>query len=152
MWQDIIFLVGSMTSVMFLYPTLRDAASQVPRATSIPSMIIGGVYSFTFLSLGMTFSAFGSFAACTMWSLIAAFRGPDSSSFLVDSHIPVAKLRAATIDRYRQIAGRVKGWTMENMSRPSPTVQFGNGCDGNDSECGVEDGFDSELDITTSSD
>lgn len=78
MWQDFVFLIGSMTSVLFLYPTLRDTAARVPRATSIPSMIIGGVYSFTFFTLGMTFSAAGSFAACTMWSLIAAFRGPDS--------------------------------------------------------------------------
>lgn len=77
MWQDFVFLVGSMTSVLFLYPTLRDTASAVPRETSIPSMLIGGAYSFTFLTLGMTFSAAGSFAACTMWSLIAAFRAPD---------------------------------------------------------------------------
>ncbi|WP_208288717.1 hypothetical protein [Halobacterium sp. R2-5] len=80
MWQDFVFLVGSMTSVMFLYPTLRDKASRVPRATSIPSMLIGGVYSLTFFTLGMHFSAFGSFAACTMWSLIALFRNPEDES------------------------------------------------------------------------
>lgn len=137
---------------MFLYPTLRDAASQVPRATSIPSMIIGGVYSFTFLTLGMTFSAFGSFAACTMWSLIAAFRAPDSSTLLGDSQIPGAKLRAAFVGRYRQIVRRAKDWMTENTGRFSPTVQFGNEPDGTDSESGVEDGFDTELDITTSSD
>lgn len=79
-WQDFVFLVGSMTSVLFLYPTLRDAAAQVPRATSIPSMLIGAIYSMTFFTLGMEFSAFGSFAACTMWSLIAAFRGPDGTT------------------------------------------------------------------------
>jgi len=81
-WQDFVFLVGSMTSVMFLYPTLRDKASRVPRATSIPSMLIGGIYSLTFFTLGMYFSAFGSFAACTMWSLIALFRNPDDESLL----------------------------------------------------------------------
>lgn len=78
MWQDLVFLVGSMVSVAFLYPTLRDKASRVPLATSIPSMIIGCAYSVTFLTLGMTFSAAGAFAACTMWSLIAAFRAPNS--------------------------------------------------------------------------
>lgn len=78
MWQDLVFLVGSMVSVAFLYPTLRDTASRVPLATSIPSMLIGFAYSMTFLSLGMTFSAVGAFAACTMWSLIAAFRAPNS--------------------------------------------------------------------------
>lgn len=80
MWQDFIFLAGSTLSVMFLYPTLRDTAARVPRATSVPSMIIGGVYSMTFFSMGMTFSALGSFGACTMWSLIALLRAPDDRS------------------------------------------------------------------------
>lgn len=85
-WQDFVFLAGSMLSVFFLWPTLRDAASRVPRATSIPSMLIGGAYAFTFFTMGMHFSAFGAFAACTMWSLIAAFRAPDSES-LLDSDV-----------------------------------------------------------------
>lgn len=87
-WQDLVFLVGSMTSVMFLYPTLRDTAARVPRATSVPSMLIGGVYSMTFFTLGMTFSAVGSFAACTMWSLIAAFRAPDDGSITDGTPVP----------------------------------------------------------------
>ncbi len=79
-WQDFVFLAGSLLSVVFLAPTLRDAAARVPRATSVPSMVIGGVYSLTFLTLDMTFSAFGAFAACTMWSLIVWFRGPDEAT------------------------------------------------------------------------
>ncbi|WP_232700489.1 hypothetical protein [Halobacterium wangiae] len=88
MWQDLVFLVGSLTSVMFLYPTLRDTASRVPRATSVPSMLIGAVYSMTFFTLGMTFSAVGSFAACTMWSLIAAFRAPDDGAITDGTPVP----------------------------------------------------------------
>ena len=80
MWQDLVFLAGSSLSVLFLYPTLRDTAARVPRATSIPSMLIGSAYAFTFFTLGMTFSALGAFAACTMWSLIATFRAPEDSS------------------------------------------------------------------------
>lgn len=98
-WQDLVFLIGSMTSVVFLYPTLRDTASQVPRATSVPSMIIGGAYSMTFFTLGMTFSAFGSFAACTMWSLIAAFRSPDAPASESSS---LGELRSMLVDRYNQ--------------------------------------------------
>jgi hypothetical protein len=79
-----------MASVLFLYPTLRDAAARVPRATSIPSMLIGAVYSMTFFTLGMEFSAFGSFAACTMWSLIAAFRAPDDRSLFEHTPLPPA--------------------------------------------------------------
>jgi len=101
MWQDLVFLVGSMTSVIFLYPTLRDAASRVPRATSVPSMIIGGVYSLTFFTLGMEFSAFGSFSACTMWSLIALFRAPDDRSLFENTPIPPAsEWRAILAERF----------------------------------------------------
>lgn len=112
-WQDFVFLIGSMTSVLFLYPTLRDAAAQVPRATSIPSMLIGGVYSFTFFTLGMEFSAFGAFAACTMWSLIAFFRGPDDKT--LREELSPAGLQA----RLRAIHRRVSRSSPE-PSRPEP--------------------------------
>ncbi len=93
-WQDFVFLCGSMLSVFFLYPTLRDAAARVPRATSIPSMLIGGAYAFTFFTLGMRFSAFGAFAACTMWSLIALFRAPDNTSLRDDITSQLHRLHA----------------------------------------------------------
>lgn len=76
MWQDFIFLTGSIISIVSLTPTLRSAVATVPWATSLPSATIGLVYGATYLSLGMTFSAAGSFAAGLMWSLILAFRRP----------------------------------------------------------------------------
>ena len=100
-WQDFVFLIGSMTSVLFLYPTLRDSASQVPRATSVPSMVIGGTYSVTFFTLGMTFSAFGAFAACTMWSLIAAFRSPDGETAESSSLDELRSMLAARYEQFR---------------------------------------------------
>ncbi len=78
MWQDFIFMIGSSLSIVFLAPTLRDTAARVPLATSAPSMIIGGVYAFTFATLGMTFSAAGALATCVMWTLISFFRAPKS--------------------------------------------------------------------------
>lgn len=78
MWQDLVFMVGSSLSIVFLVPTLRDTAARVPLATSAPSMIIGSVYAFTFGTLGMTFSAAGAFATCVMWTLISFFRAPES--------------------------------------------------------------------------
>jgi hypothetical protein len=105
-WQDMVFLVGSLTSVMFLYPTLRDKASQVPRATSLPSMLIGAAYSFTFFTLDMTFSAVGALAACTMWSLIAAFRGPDSESYLEETPFPATdEWRPLLAGQYHRLLG-----------------------------------------------
>ena len=80
MWQDLVFMIGSGLSIVFLAPTLRDASSRVPLGTSLPSMGIGFVYSTTFFTLGMTFSALGSLAAGTMWALIALIRSPTGSS------------------------------------------------------------------------
>jgi hypothetical protein len=116
MWQDLVFLVGSMTSVIFLYPTLRDAAARVPRATSIPSMLIGGVYSLTFFTLGMEFSAIGSFSACTMWSLIALFRAPDDRSLFDSTPLPPAsEWRALLAERLRgDDANHARGTTTDN--------------------------------------
>jgi len=122
-WQDFVFLIGSMTSVLFLYPTLRDSASQVPRATSVPSMIIGGAYSMTFFTLGMTFSAFGSFSACTMWSLIAAFRSPDDPE--QSSNQVVNELRSRLLAQYNRFR------PADAPSTPtSNTVSFDGGVDG----------------------
>lgn len=85
MWQDFIFLIGSIISIISLTPTLRSAVASVPWATSLPSATIGLIYCGTYFSLGMTFSAVGSLAAGLMWSLILAFRRPattESRSFL----------------------------------------------------------------------
>ncbi|WP_137291111.1 hypothetical protein [Natronorubrum halophilum] len=77
MWQDLVFMLGSGLSIVFLAPTLRDASARVPLGTSLPSMGIGFVYATTFFTLGMNFSAMGSLAAGTMWSLIALIRSPN---------------------------------------------------------------------------
>ncbi|QFU82219.1 hypothetical protein [Natronorubrum aibiense] len=76
MWQDLVFMIGSSLSIVFLAPTLRDASARVPLGTSLPSMGIGFVYAATFGTLGMTFSAVGALAAGMMWSLIALIRSP----------------------------------------------------------------------------
>ncbi|EMA45142.1 hypothetical protein [Halobiforma nitratireducens] len=83
MWQDFVFLFGSALSVLFLAPTLRDSNACVPLGTSLPSMTIGFVYAMTFATLGMTFSAAGSLAAGSMWSLIALFRSPGAQSWML---------------------------------------------------------------------
>lgn len=77
-WQDLVFLAGSVFSIFCLAPTLRDMNARVPLATSLPSMTIGWIYAMTFFSLGMSFSGLGSLAAGTMWSLIAVLRSPSS--------------------------------------------------------------------------
>lgn len=76
MWQDIIFLAGSVFSLVVLLPTLRDTMANVPLGTSLPSAAIGTVYGITFFSLGMTLSATGSILTGVMWALIAALRSP----------------------------------------------------------------------------
>lgn len=83
MWQDLVFMIGSSLSIVFLAPTLRDSSARVPLGTSLPSMGIGFVYATTFFTLGMSFSAAGALAAGTMWSLIALFRSPQGVSMKV---------------------------------------------------------------------
>lgn len=76
MWQDLIFLAGSVFSLVVLVPTLRDRMAHVPLGTSIPSATLGIVYGTTFFTLGMTMSAVGSLLTGLMWCLIAALRSP----------------------------------------------------------------------------
>ena len=76
MWQDFVFLAGSMLSLFFLVPTLRDSMARVPLGTTAPSAAIGFIYGATFLSLGMTFSGFGAIATGLMWTAIASLRSP----------------------------------------------------------------------------
>lgn len=103
MWQDVVFMLGSALSIVFLAPTLRDATARVPLGTSLPSMGIGTVYGITFASLGMTFSAVGAVAAATMWALIACFRSPTGRA-LVGSRVD--GLRLFAVDARRFVARR----------------------------------------------
>ena len=76
MWQDLVFLVGSVFSLAVLVPTLRDSMASVPLGTTLPSATIGLIYGATFFSLGMMLSAAGSLLTGIMWSFIAYFRSP----------------------------------------------------------------------------
>lgn len=90
MWQDLIFLVGSMFSLLVLVPTLRNPAANVPLGTSLPSALIGVVYGIAFLTLGMTLSAVGALLTGVIWGLIATLRSPES---------PLDSLRSETTTR-----------------------------------------------------
>lgn len=76
MWQDVVFLAGSVFSLLVLVPTLRDSMANVPLGTSLPSAAIGIVYGLAFLSLDMLLSAGGALLTGVMWSLVAALRSP----------------------------------------------------------------------------
>ncbi|WP_049924317.1 hypothetical protein [Halopiger djelfimassiliensis] len=75
-WQDVLFLVGSLLSVIVLVPAVRNANARIPLATSLPKMLLGGVYAITFASMGMYLAAGGLLATGVMWCLIAAYRSP----------------------------------------------------------------------------
>jgi len=76
MWQDLVFLAGSVLSITFLAPTVRDATANVPLGSSVPSMTIGAIYAGTYATMGMSFSALGSLGVAAMWSLIVSYRSP----------------------------------------------------------------------------
>ena len=85
MWQDLIFLAGSIFSLIVLVPTLRDSMANIPLGTTLPSATIGIVYGTTFFTLGMTMSAVGSLLTGVMWSLIALLRSPHPLKDRVES-------------------------------------------------------------------
>lgn len=76
MWQDLVFMLGSSSSLFVLLPTLRDSMANVPLGTSLPSAFIGIVYGVTFTTLGMPMSAAGAFLTGFMWSLVTLLRSP----------------------------------------------------------------------------
>lgn len=79
MWQDLVFTAGSIFGILVLMPTLKDRMATIPLGTSLPSALIGLIYGSAFFTMGMTFSAAGSFATGLLWSLIAVLRSPQSS-------------------------------------------------------------------------
>ncbi|MFC7081017.1 hypothetical protein [Halorussus caseinilyticus] len=95
MWQDLVFLAGSVFSVLFLAPTLTDHTARVPLGTSLPSAALGVVYGASFYSMGMAFSASGSFPTGVLWAGIAALRSPSLASLVPDG---VSEVRARLSD------------------------------------------------------
>ncbi|QCS44140.1 hypothetical protein [Natrinema versiforme] len=80
LWQDVVFMAGSLLSVVFLVPALRDAAARIPVATSRPKMALGAVYAATFATMGMPLAAVGLLATGVMWGLLAAYRSPRATA------------------------------------------------------------------------
>ena len=105
MWQDFVFLAGSVLSIAFLAPTVRDPTAQVPLGSSVPSMTVGGVYSFTYATMGMTFSALGAAGVATMWSLIAFYRAPVAGS----GPRNIVRFLRSVARRSRDLAGDARG-------------------------------------------
>ncbi|WP_226004958.1 hypothetical protein [Natrinema salinisoli] len=78
-WQDGIFMAGSLLSVVFLAPALRNVNTRLPLATTVPKMALGVVYAVTFATMGMSLAAGGLLATGGMWFLLAAYRSPRSA-------------------------------------------------------------------------
>ncbi|ELY84602.1 hypothetical protein [Natrinema altunense] len=79
-WQDLVFMAGSLLSVVFLAPALRDVNARIPLMTSVPKMALGAVYAVTFATMGMSLAAVGLLATGIMWSLLAAYRSPSATA------------------------------------------------------------------------
>ena len=79
-WQDLIFLAGSLLTVIVLVPAARDVDARIPLVTSLPKMTLGVVYAVTFASMGMYLAAIGLIGTGVMWWLIAAYRSPNGLS------------------------------------------------------------------------
>ena len=75
-WQDLVFLGGSLLTVVALLPTLRDLDARIPLETSFPKFALAVIYTGTFYTLGMTLSAAGLLATAVAWALVARYRSP----------------------------------------------------------------------------
>ncbi|WP_266078084.1 hypothetical protein [Haladaptatus caseinilyticus] len=74
MWQEYVFLAGSIVIMISLIPTIRDEEAQVPLRTSLPSVVVLFVQTLAFLSMGLTASAAGTGMGFGLWSLIAKYK------------------------------------------------------------------------------
>ncbi|WP_227374262.1 hypothetical protein [Haladaptatus halobius] len=74
MWQEYVFLAGSIVIMISLVPTIRDEEAKVPLRTSVPSVLVLFVQTLAFLSMGLTFSAVGTGMGFGLWSLIATYK------------------------------------------------------------------------------
>lgn len=110
-WQEVVFLVGSVFSLVVLVPTLRDPMANIPLGTSLPSALIGLVYGGAFLSMGMTLSGVGALMTGIIWSLIAGLRSPrdDVGRFGGDPARAVAATWAGATNRVTGCLRRLSG-------------------------------------------
>lgn len=99
-WQDLVFLAGSVFSIVILAPTLKDRTANVPLGTSLPSAALGIVYGASFYSMGMAFSASGSLLTGVLWAAIATLRSPSISKALPNpASAALASARGAVAHR-----------------------------------------------------
>ncbi|WP_327052661.1 hypothetical protein [Halomicrococcus gelatinilyticus] len=77
MWQDFVFLGGSVIIMLSLVPTLRDENASVPLRTSLPSVVVLFAQTIAFATIGLTASALGTGMGVVLWSLIAKWKSPN---------------------------------------------------------------------------
>ncbi|QLK24689.1 hypothetical protein HYG81_11215 [Natrinema zhouii] len=90
-WQDLVFMAGSLLSVVFLAPALRDANVRIPLATSLPKAALGAVYAVTFATMGLSLAAIGLLATGIMWYLLATYRSPRTVASPRSRPVPAAR-------------------------------------------------------------
>ncbi|RBI64142.1 hypothetical protein [halophilic archaeon] len=76
MWQDFVFLGGSIVIMLSLVPTLRDEDASVPLRTSLPSVVVLFAQTIAFATIGLTASAVGTGMGFVLWTLIAKRKSP----------------------------------------------------------------------------
>lgn len=73
-WQELVFVTGSIISIVTLMPTLRNVASVVPRKTSLPAAVLGITFALTYASMDMYVSGSGALVTGLLWAAIARWR------------------------------------------------------------------------------
>lgn len=70
-WQDIVFSFGGLVLALGLLPMFR-APEPPPLQTSLPLMIVLGVFTVAMATLGLWFGAVGMALQAVLWLMLAA--------------------------------------------------------------------------------
>lgn len=74
---DYIFMFGAIILTASLVPTILSRNARIPRWTSVPALMVIGVFSISFFTLDLYLSSIANAINSTAWIYIAIFRGPE---------------------------------------------------------------------------
>lgn len=73
-WQDVVLASATVVFFVALLPSMLDRKTQISRRTSVPTAGAVWVQGLTFASLGLGWTAFGTFCIAAAWTHLALFR------------------------------------------------------------------------------
>lgn len=73
-WQDAVLAGATVVFFAALIPSMVDRTTRISRKTSVPTAAAVWVQGLTFATLGLGWTAFGTFCIAAAWTHLAIFR------------------------------------------------------------------------------